>query len=172
MRFVIITLAPDDLASTIDDLRRPFNRPGCSEALEYPPHVTLRTGLVCPDDQAATVAGEFLEHASRCRRASIRTQGLFSAVSPGEGGEQLLVGWSVVPQEELLALHQNLLLYQKWPKGPQGPFHPHLSLVYGPRPIVGDPRPKAPDFEWTADHVALFFRGPEAWVEWGRTSLR
>lgn len=181
MRFVIITVPPTPVADAIEALRRPWNQAvGTKEALRYPPHITLRTGLVCPDDDAPKAAEAFLSHAARCRPAVVRTQGLFFTTYGARGNEQHMAAWSVALSDALLALHQNLLLFTDWKKGPQGPFRPHLSLSYGDlssqgletlRHGLGALVPPVADFVWTIDHVALFHETPDGWVEWGRARI-
>jgi hypothetical protein len=51
VRFIIITVAPQPVASEIDRARRAVCAVGQSNAaLAYPPHVTLRTGVRVPVD--------------------------------------------------------------------------------------------------------------------------
>ena len=181
MRFVSITLAPPDIGEEIDALRRPWNEAvGAQEALRYPPHLTLRTGLVCPDDQAAAAAATFLDHARSCRPATLTTQGLFFTTYGEPGRQRGMVGWSVASSESLWTLHQGLLEFKPWAKGPQGEFRPHLTLAFddlGPEGVeILRQKARAsgpvPDFSWTADHVALYHETPERWVEWGRVPLK
>lgn len=181
MRFVVITLPPADLCDRIEAIRRPLNETvGGREALRYPPHITLRTGLVCPDDRAAEVAGAFLAHAAAFGPVPIQTEGVFFTAYGPPGDERGLVGWSIAATGGLLALHRKLLEFQEWQKGPQGLFRPHLTLAFhdiGPghvetlRRELSAARVTLPDFSWTADHVALYHERPEGWVEWGRAGL-
>ena len=179
MRFVVITLPPADVCRTIEDLRRPLNAlVGAREALRYPPHLTLRTGLVCPDGQAADVARAFLAHAATLSSVPVTTAGLFYTVYGDPGAERGMVGWHFPLTEALQDLHRGLLEFTSWPKGPQGRFQPHLSLAYHDLTPGGVEvlrsrlaETPVPDFSWTADHVALYHELPEGWAEWGRTRL-
>lgn len=181
MRFVIISLPPKTIRDRIDALRRPLNQEvGAREALRYPPHVTLRTGLVCPDDRAKEVAEAFLAHAGTWNAVPVRTEGLFYTTYGDPGQERGMVGWTVGSTGPLLALHRGLLAFTDWAKGPQGAFRPHLTLAFDDlgadevehlRQTIATLEPPVPNFSWTLDHVALFHETPEGWIEWSRVSL-
>lgn len=179
MRFVIITLPPEPMVRAIEALRRPLNEAvGAQEALRYPPHITLRTGLVCPDERAEEVGREFLQHARAGRSVSIETSDIFFVTYGDPGFERGLVGWSVGLSSSLLDLHRHLLDYRPWAKGPQAEFRPHMTVAFhdiGPAEVdalrglvAASPLPA---FAWTADHVALYHETPQGWVEWGRAPL-
>jgi len=182
MRFVIITLPPRTIGERIDALRRPLNEAvGAREALRYPPHLTLRTGLVCPDDQAADAARDFLAHAAQFGTVPVRTEGIFYTTYGDPGAERGMVGWSIGATGPLLALHRDLLTHTPWSKGPQNTFRPHLTLAFDDlgaaevevlrERIEASPSP-FPAFSWTVDHVALYHETPEGWKEWDRVSLK
>ncbi len=181
MRFVIISLPPRVIRDRIDALRRPLNEEvGANQALRYPPHLTLRTGLVCPDDQADEAAQAFLAHASTLGAVPVRTEGLFFTTYGDPGWERGMVGWSVGASGPLLALHRGLLAFTPWAKGPQGAFRPHLTLAFDDlggaevehlRQKIEALQPPVPNFSWTVDHVALYHETPQGWVEWDRAAL-
>jgi len=181
MRFVIITLPPKTIRDRIDALRRPLNEEvGAQEALRYPPHLTLRTGLVCPDDRAKDVAEGFLAHAAGLNAVPVRTEGLFYTTYGDPGKERGMVGWTVSATGPLLALHRGLLGFTDWAKGPQGAFRPHLTLAFDDlgageveqlRQTIATMEPPVPNFSWTIDHVALFHETSAGWIEWSRVSL-
>ena len=174
---MIITLPPDELRLQLEAFRRPWNeRFSAREALRYPAHITLRTGLVCPDDQAAVVAHDFLEHASRASPTEVATDGLFFTTygDPLRG----MVGWHVPVTAGLLRLHRHLLAFTSWQKGPQATFEPHISLAYNditpgqlPELRSGIEAVEIPSAAWVVDHVALYHESPAGWVEWSRTPL-
>ena len=181
MRFVIITLPPQIIRDRIDALRRPLNEEiGAQEALRYPPHLTLRTGLVCPDDRAAGVVEAFLAHASALNAVKVRTEGLFYTTYGDPGAERGIVGWTVGSTGPLLALHRGLLAFTDWAKGPQGAFRPHLTLAFDDlgadeveqlRQRISTLDPPVPNFSWTIDNVALYHEVDSRWVEWDHCSL-
>lgn len=182
MRFVIITVPPRTIGERIDALRRPLNEAvGAHEALRYPPHLTLRTGLLCPDEQAGAVAKDFLSHAATLGAVPVRTEGVFYTTYGEPGQERGMVGWSIGATGPLLALHRDLLSYLPWAKSTQTTFRPHLTLAFDDlgaaevevlrQRIESSPAP-FPTFSWTVDHVALFHETPEGWKEWSRVSLK
>lgn len=178
MRFVIISVPPQPIADAIEAFRRPINEQvGASEALRYPPHITLRTGLVCPDDKAALVANQFLAFAEECSAVEVSTAGLFFSAygEPPRG----MVGWSVPMTSSLVALHERLLGFRDWAKGPQGPYQPHLSLCYGDLTVAAleslrkqSQLWQVPDWRWTLNHVGLYYEKETGWVEWSSVRLK
>lgn len=182
MRFVIISLPPRTIRDRIDALRRPLNEQvGAGEALRYPPHLTLRTGLVCPDGRAGEVAKAFLAHAAGANSVPVRTEGLFYTTYGEPGAERGMVGWTVGATGPLLALHRRLLEFTDWAKGPQGAFRPHLTLAFDDlgaeeveslRKSVSTLEPPVPNFSWTIDNVALYYEDGPRWVEWDSVPLQ
>jgi 2'-5' RNA ligase len=175
---VIITLPPDELRRQLETFRRPWNeRFFAREALRYPAHITLRTGLVCPDDLAGEVAQAFLEHASHTSPAEVATDGLFYTTygDPLRG----MVGWHVPVTAGLQRLHRHLLAFTSWQKGPQTTFEPHISLAYHditPTQLAelrtSLDAAEVPAAAWIVDHVALYHETPTGWVEWARRVLK
>jgi 2'-5' RNA ligase len=181
VRFVIITLPPPGIQGQIEAIRRPLNvKTGSAQALRYPPHITLRTGLVCPDDQAGVVADAFLAHAAGFHAVEASTQGLFFTTYGPADAPRGMVGWSVVPSPDLVALHRGLFAFSPWQKGPQGAFQPHLTLAFDDLAPCGvevirqslEASGPVPDFAWTVDRVCLYHELPQGWVEWASVSLK
>lgn len=180
MRFVILGLPPREVQEEIEAFRGPLNRlVGSREALRYPPHITLRTGLVCPDDGAQEVSAAFLSHASRGVLTEVSTGGLFFTTYGPAEDPKAMVGWAVARSPGLMDLHGHLLGFSPWQKGPQGEFQPHLTVAFHDltppglevlrSTLAGRP---VPEFRWTLDRVALFHERPEGWVEWDSVSLK
>mgnify|MGYP005845143439 CR=1 FL=1 len=132
MRFIIISVPPEPLYGELRSLQAFFSaESGAREALRYPPHITLRTGLLCPDEAAEKAAHAFLEHAGRVGSAEVRSKGPVASGYRDSGGvERGFLGYPVEPTEHLMKLHQGLLAFEPWRKGPQGSFEPHISLCY------------------------------------------
>jgi len=178
VRFVIIHALAAGSAPGLEAARAAAREmTGSVQALRYPPHVTLRTGIVCPDDRADTVALEFLGHAARGRPARAWTTGLRSEVyAPGHG----LVALGVASDGSLEALHRHLLEFTAWAKGPQTSFHPHLTIAFDDldaaaaerlTAYLNEPERRPADFGFTVDSVALYRETAERWVEVARVSL-
>ncbi len=178
MRFVIIHALAEGSAPSLETARAEAHAlTGSVKALRYPPHVTLRTGIICPDEVAEAVAQDFLTHAALAQPARAWTAGLRHEVySPGHG----LVAMKVKSDGSLEALHRHLLQFKAWIKGPQNSFHPHLTIAFDDldeawtRTLTkhfSSAARKPADFSFTVDSVALYRETPERWVEAGRTPL-
>lgn len=150
---------------------------GSAQALRYPPHVTLRTGIVCPDEVAEAVALDFLAHASLAKPARAWTAGLRHEVyAPGKG----LVALKVASDGTLEALHRHLLQFKVWAKGSQNAFHPHLTIAFDDLDEAAThrlakhfttPECRLADFGFAVDSVALYYEKPEGWAMFGSTPL-
>jgi len=182
MRLIVISCPPEPQALAIDALRRKIGaRVDAAEALRYPPHITLRTGLVCPDDQAEGVARDFLARAAEHAPFTVSAESVIAADYLDSGGARRgLLAYRMAPSPELLALHQHLLTYTAWQKGPQGPFEPHLSLCYQDV-TPDDVRPLAQEFDddirrlcpvWLLDRVELYRQADAGWVPFTSTALK
>jgi 2'-5' RNA ligase len=179
---VIISTPPPDLRGLLDDFRRPLNElVGAREALRYPPHITLRTGLTCPEELAEDVGHRFLRHAARFAALPVQTGPLFANVYGEGASERGMLAWPVEPTEALMALHRHLLEFGEWQKGAQAPYQPHVSAVYGDigrrqlkrlTDYLASSAVPVPQATWVLDHVALFVERPTGWKEWGRAELR
>jgi len=181
MRLIIISTLPLELAGPIAGLQKKIGaRADAREALRYPPHITLRTGLVCPDDQAEGVARDFLEHARTRYPIAVRADSVVaSAYTDSTGIERGFLAYRIARTAELRALHLHLLAYTAWQKGPQGPFEPHLSLCYKDvaPPMVSH---LAEEFDqelrttipaWRLERVELWREEAAGWVPFAATRL-
>lgn len=182
LRFVIISTPPPDLRDVLDDFRRPLNElVGAREALRYPPHLTLRTGLTCPEELAEDVGYRFLRHAAGFATFPVQTGPLFANVYGEGASERGMLAWPIKPTEQLLALHRYLLEFSEWQKGAQAPYQPHVSAVYGDigrrqlkrlTDYLASSAAPVPQATWILDHVALFVERATGWKEWGRAELQ
>lgn len=132
MRFIIISVPPEPLARDLRVLQTQIGvEAGVKEALRYPPHITLRTGMICPDEAAGEVVRAFRERASRLNPVELRSEGpVASGYRDASGVERGFLGYRMNLSPELLELHLGLLAYEPFRKGPQGAFEPHVSLCY------------------------------------------
>jgi 2'-5' RNA ligase len=132
MRFIIISVPPEPLARDLRALQAQLcAESGAREALRYPPHITLRTGLVCPEEAAGEAVEDFREHASRLSSVELRSEGpVASSYRDSSGVERGFLGYRIERTPELLELHRGLLAFEPWRKGPQGAYEPHVSLCY------------------------------------------
>ncbi len=182
VRLIVISCLPEPQASAIDALRRKIGaRADAAEALRYPPHITLRTGLVCPDDQAESVARDFLARAAERAPFMVGAESVIAAdYLDGGGARRGLLAYRIACSPELLALHHHLLTYTAWQKGPQGPFEPHLSLCY--QDVTPDAvRQLDEEFNdevrrllpvWRLDRVELWHQADAGWIPFAGTGLK
>lgn len=177
MRLIIISVPPPSVLDSVEPLRQSLNKlAGSREALRYPLHLTLRTGLVFPDYLFSDVVEEFFAHAASLRPVSIRSDGLLSTLD----GNSPFLGWKVALTPELLDFHQHLLAFSPWRKGPQGTWRPHISLSYGDLSetgrskilnTIGTGGEKLPPLAWLLDSVALYRETGPGWIEAARLNL-
>lgn len=180
MRFVIIHSIQQDAGYFLETIRQQLSAAGAGKAaLAWPVHLTLRTGLLCPDDQAGKAADDFLAHAADCRRVALEVQDLVaSEYGPPENPKGFL-GLELEPSRSLLELHSRLLAYKPWAKSEQTEYHPHITLAYedcSPAaarellPLARDALERLPPLPWL-DRVELWHQVGEVWKPWGRVGL-
>jgi hypothetical protein len=132
VRLIIISVPPEPLYQALHTLQVLLSSDSDSrEALRYPPHLTLRTGLVCPDEASTAAILAISDYICRLSSVEVRSAGPeASSYQDAAGNEHGFLGYRMELSTELLALHNGLLAYKPWQKGPQGTFEPHLSLCY------------------------------------------
>jgi len=182
MRYIVLSVPPEPLAQAIRHIQEILSHStGSKEALRYPPHVTLRTGMVCPDEEAGAAVQAFLKHAGALKAAEIACMDpLASSYRDAGGIERGFLGFDVSLSESLLSLHRQLLAFEPWKKGPQGGYDPHLSLCYHDlspdaarvalesyRTALEGLRPA-----WRADAVELWEPSGESWTLSAKATLR
>lgn len=154
-----------------------FGRVGnCRRALSYPPHVTLRTGALVPDDEVETWLDAFGRHIAGWETpVPIRTAGYVYEPYEAEGVEKHFFGYRVAETPELLAFHEYLCRFTPHIKSPGAGFRPHLSLAYDDVGEVGaarlhelvrrSPQLVAADYAWTCRSVDVYHRLADRWVQ-------
>jgi len=184
MRFIVISVPPEPVAQAIRNLQETLSgRTGSREALRYPPHVTLRTGIVCPDVNAKDTALAFLEYAARLKAVDIVCTGPVASAYRDEGGiERGFLGYEVQLSDDLKKFHSELLAFTLWQKGPQSEYFPHVSLCYrdiSPGLALELLEEFGQELEslrpaWRADEVAveLWESAGESWKFYAKASLR
>lgn len=170
--------APEPLASRLRATRdRLAAVSGARESLTYEPHVTLRTGFLVPPDELPAHIDRFGSHLARYAGAPPLIRAMSAPIHepyPGPGGtERHFVGYPIAPDEGLMALHRHALAYSAYRKGPQAPFHPHLTLAFHDLTAEGagaaladlerEPAPSPDAVAWRIDAVTLRIRGEATW---------
>jgi 2'-5' RNA ligase len=174
IRFIIITVPPASVAKAIDRIRRPLcHTYGAPAALTYPPHVTLRTGVRVPERKVPHFIDEFSRLLQGMPPVMLQTAGLHFGRYQVRGEIKYIVAYRIVPSALLLALHHRLLSYGRYQKGPQSPYHPHLTLAFDDlselawrqlRGILTARGAALPAFQWCCDNVCLFRYRRGRWI--------
>jgi len=179
-RFIIISVLTGETARRFDDARRQTCLIGSSQAaLAYPPHLTLRTGVLLPDSMIDGFLEEFSAVVGLWTAFPVNTEGTF--VSRYRDGALLknLVGYKVRKDPPLAELNRRLLGYEKWRASDRLHFEPHLTLAFddltddGVRAIQQwwekEPEVLPDGLQWSCDNIGLYRREQDAWIvfrEW------
>jgi 2'-5' RNA ligase len=174
VRFIVITTPPPEVGRPIDEARQLVSGiSGSRAALAYPPHVTLRTGMLVPAALVSSFLDGFEVVVAGWEPFLIRTDGLWITSYRDRGKEKFLVGYRVVKDPGLTTLNRRLLAYTTWRASNRLSFEPHLTLAFDDLDLDGFVRvqhwlndspgvlPQA--FSWTCDNVGLFRREGDSW---------
>jgi 2'-5' RNA ligase len=172
VRFIIITTLPEDISSEIENLRKKLSRvTGSCQALTYPPHITLRTGVVVPADEILYFIKEFGEIIKDVSSFNVETDGLKYTNYLSNGKLKNLIIYKIMHNPELCALNLNLLIYEKYKKSNNNNFKPHLTLAFDDlsRDGFNDgcsflDREEILNYKWTCDNISLFQFRENKWV--------
>ena len=174
-RFIIITTPPPEVAQRIEAARRLISGIGGSRAaLDYPPHVTLRTGALVPAPLVSTFIDAFEAVLGRWDPFPIRADGLWRTAYRDRGQEKYLVGYRIMKDPPLAALNARLLSYTTWRASNRLHFEPHLTLAFDDLDLDGfvriehwldeNPYNLPKGFTWACDNVGLFRREGDTWT--------
>jgi 2'-5' RNA ligase len=174
IRFAIITVPPPEVAGQIDALRRPLCELSNSyAALAYPPHVTLRTGVIVPQEAINDFLWEFGRLLDGWTPFMLRTDGLFSGSCRHADNDTRIVCYKVLRDEVLSRLNRRLLSYGKYRKSNRTHFDPHVTLVFDDltrenfdrlsRHLGDDSEIRHMYFEWVCDNVSLYVKTGNRW---------
>ena len=110
VRFIVITTPPREVCRPIDDTRKLVTSIcGSRAALAYPPHVTLRTGMLVPSDLVSSFIDAFESVVVGWDPFPIRTDGLWTTSYRDREKEKFLVGYRVAKDPGLVAMNSRLL---------------------------------------------------------------
>ena len=172
VRLIIISVPPGNTAASIRRCMERFAAVGgCRRALEYPPHVTLRTGALVPQRELPDYVEGFRRHLADQEPVEITTSDFVHAVySDDQGVSRHFFGYNVVLTPQLRALYDHLCDYRDYMKSEPGDFWPHLSIAYHDIDSAGAERIESlleenPDavpggFRWRCGRVGLYRRIP------------
>lgn len=133
-RLVLISVPPAPLRDELEALRAELCAAGRSrEALRYPVHLTLRTGVLLPDAERARFAEAFAEHAAAVDPFRIVLGRFVADALPDtgqQGGGARFAGYEIEAGSELMAAHAALAAFSLHRKGEQYPYRPHLTMAF------------------------------------------
>lgn len=176
-RLVLISTPPLLLRSRLEDLREELCRKGsCREALRYPVHLTLRTGVLLPDSKREDFLESFGAHVRTLVPFRVELGALITERMPegsGQGAGGCFAGFEVAMTEELINAHNALAAFAPYRKGLQYPYRPHLTMAFddlsaeGLEAIRRAAAGKENDFvgqAWTCRAVECYRRDGERWI--------
>jgi len=174
IRLIVITVPPKPVAEAITWFREPlcreYNDPW---ALSYPPHVTLRTGVLVPEKEMGRFIREFGKKIGGQASFMIQTDKVRVGATVYEGQEKAFVYLPVIKDAALVRLNRHLLTYTRYRKSPKQEFEPHVTLFLGnvcPERIV-DLRTQIAKrasalnspWAWRCDNVSLYSKKNGFW---------
>lgn len=174
VRLIVITVPPAAVRAELEALRTACSGVSASHAAAaYPPHVTLRTGLLVPADELGACLEGLGRQLAGLRPFAIGTGDIVSRTIARDGGEVPVVALEVEPTPELRALNARLLGYEPYRASDRTGFWPHLTLAFqdlseeGLRRLEGylaaREELRSRRFAWVCDNVALFRRHGRSW---------
>jgi 2'-5' RNA ligase len=106
---------------------------GSRTAVTFPPHMTLRTGVMVPVNETGTFIREFgrIIEKEKAIRSGIKTEGLRAFSYWEEENQKFIILYSVRKSQALADLNKRLLGYERYKKSNKTVFQPHISLLYG-----------------------------------------
>jgi 2'-5' RNA ligase len=173
-RFIIIAVCPDHIREKIDPLREKIAAiTGAREALTYPPHVTLRTGLLVPSGKEQEALEGLRKSICTIKPFTIFSGTLiFTSYSDDKGAIRHLAAYEIEKNQGLVKLNKYLLRYRPYRKSDKTNFHPHLTLAFhdlsraglGKVETLYRNEPKLfPDLSWNYDGVSLYEKQDNTW---------
>lgn len=182
-RLVIISALPDNAAQAVRAIQeRCCGVAGSREALAYPPHITLRTGVLVPPEEMDKFIGGFTDLVRDVAAFELRTSGILTGRLGGEYGQAPIVCYQIASSEALASLNAQLNSYQPYRKSNRMAFHPHLSIAYGDlteegliaikRFLQEHPVLRQREIKWICDNVSLYVKEGGQWVEFHRMPLK
>lgn len=181
-RLIIISVPPEGVVPQLQNVRVPLcEKYNAGWALRYPPHITLRTGLLLPEGMSEDVFARFAYICNDCHSFAIETLPAQSRMMSYEGEEHFFVYYPVVQNESLLALNRALLSYTDFRKSDKTSYHPHVTLFWGDVPgdekteltasISSGDDPWCRRFHWQCDNVCFYRYTGEKWIPVHRIDL-
>jgi 2'-5' RNA ligase len=174
IRLIIITVPPPAVQTELAELRTICSEISASRAAAaYPPHVTLRTGVIVPPAAMGSFLDEFGLLLAGAAPFEIRTADIVSRTISRDEGVVPIVALEIEPSAELDALNARLLRYARYRASGRTSFWPHLTLAFQDLTPEGRRRLethlaaheefRTRRFSWRCDNVALYRRSGSRW---------
>jgi 2'-5' RNA ligase len=174
IRLIIITVPPTDVAERIQATRVPV----CQQynalwSLNYPPHVTLRTGVRVPEERMDEFLDEFGVLLEGWSAFPIRTDGVSYSTMEYEGERKFFIYHPVIKDESLATFNRRLLSYTPYRKNEKTHFHPHVTLLWDTLEkqeqeeviaLAEQAEHFEHSYEWTCDNVSLYVQDGSQWI--------
>ncbi len=174
VRLIIITVPPPAVRAELSKLRATCSGVSSSHAASvYPPHITLRTGVLVPEVEMPVFLAEFGSHLQGVGPCEIRTGAIVSTTLRRDDREVPIVALEIEPDGALVSLHERLLRYDRYRASDRTGFWPHLTLAFQDLSADGRRRLEAylaareelrsRRFLWNCDNVSLYRQRGRRW---------
>jgi len=174
VRLIIITVPPPTVRAELSMLRATCSEVSSSQAAAaYPPHVTLRTGVVVPQAKMGSFLDEFGCFLEGVRPFEIQTADIVFRTIARDQGVVPIAALEIEPSRMLVSLNARLLRYQPYRASGRTSFWPHLTLAFQDLSTAGRQRLenyitdreeiRSRRFAWTCDNVSLYRLRGRCW---------
>jgi 2'-5' RNA ligase len=174
IRLIIINVLPDHLCRLVNKIRKPICKAyGDEWALTYPPHVTLRTGVMAPCNIIDEFKSEFGKMLETCRPFAVKTQKARLINMAYEGESKVFLHYPVIKNAPLVDLNLYLLHYTRFRKSLKRRFNPHVTLFWGKlhsekvkelgAMVSQGSKGMGLCHEWTLDNISLYVKKGAFW---------
>ncbi|MFA6963803.1 MAG: 2'-5' RNA ligase family protein [Patescibacteria group bacterium] len=130
----VIGLFSEETSDRLQELRAEIaEKFDVREALSWPPHVTLRPGLIVPSDKIADMISQFKEFISPIGPIQVVLSGFKffdNAIVGGTAKNPYVATVDVAKGAELSGINRKLLQFNAFPAQQARAFDPHVTLAY------------------------------------------
>jgi 2'-5' RNA ligase len=174
VRLIIITVPPTAVQAELSLLRANCSGVSSSHAAAaYPPHVTLRTGVIVPPRGMSAFLAEFGRLLEEIEPFELRTGEIVFRTILRDSGEVPIVALEIEPSAALLSLNARLLGYKTYRANDRTGFWPHLTLAFQDlspaglrnleRYLAAREDLRSLRLTWTCDNVSLYRQRGRRW---------
>jgi 2'-5' RNA ligase len=151
-------------------------------ALTYPPHMTLRTGVILENENISGFISEFGEIVNKQSPVEVKINGIKTTDHFQDEKNNYIAYYNAEKNEKLASLNNALLSYHKYKKSSKKNFQPHISICYGD--LTRETFGKVESFldqnknikniktSYILDNVSLYTNKEGLWEEYYRYNLK